>query len=507
MELLLSGAAMLMDWQVILALLVGAIGGVMIGAIPGVGAAVAIAILLPATFALPPLVGLTLLLGIYGSSMYGGALPAVLLNTPGTAVNALTTYDGYPMTQRGEARRAVALAYSASFAGGMISILALIALSPLLAKVAPLFGSREIFLAAFLGILLVVLAHRGQTFAAAMLACFGIFLNSVGLEPTTYARHFTFGQSWLASGVNLIVEVLGLFALSQAFLLLTQPDERPESARMEGSVLSGLKELWLYKRVTSVAAGFGVLMGMIPGVGEFTAQFLSYTYAQKTSDTPEMFGKGAPEGLIASEAANNAVPAAAMIPLLALGIPGEALTAMMLSVFYVHNVIPGPQLFQNKMDFVLALYLALIVLNLIVLVFLLFSTNLLTRIIEVPSRLIGIAILLLSFVGVYSLRNSITDCALAAGFGVLGLVLKRLNLPLVPIILGMVLGGIMQVKLRSSLPRLKTPWDMIDRPVAMVLFAAILLVIALHVRTLVREYRNPPQNRDTDIHLTQAGEQ
>ena len=507
MEDIIAGAGLLLDWRILLALLVGSIGGVVIGAIPGVGAAVAIAILLPATFALPPLVGLIMLLGIYGSSMYGGALPAVLLNTPGTAVNALTTYDGYPMTQRGQAKRAVALAYSASFVGGIISILALITLSPLLAAVAPLFGSREIFLAALLGILLVVLAHRGQTFAAGMLAAFGILLQTVGLEPVNYTRRFTFDQTWLTSGIDLIVVVLGLFALSQAFLLLTQKDKSPEATRLAGSVFSGLKELWLYKRVAGVAAGFGVMMGMVPGVGEFTAQFMSYTYAQKTSKTPETFGKGAPEGLIASEAANNAVPAAAMIPLLALGIPGEALTAMMLSVFYVHSVIPGPQLFQNQMEFVMALYLALLVLNVMVLVFLLFSTNILTRIIEVPTRFVGIVILLLSFVGVYSLRNSITDCAVAAVFGVFGLILKRLNLPLVPIILGMVLGGIMEVKLRSSMPRVKTPLDMIDRPIAMILFALIVLVIALHLRTLIKEIRNRPKNVDKDIHLTHEGEQ
>jgi len=491
MEAFTAALGLLFDWSVLVALLIGSVGGVIIGAIPGVGAAVAIAILLPATFALPPLVGLTLLLGIYGSSMYGGALPAVLINTPGTAVNALTTYDGYPMTRAGQARRAVALACSASFFGGVFAIVCLILLSPVLAKVAPMFGSREIFLAALLGVILVVLAHRGQVFAAGMLVAFGIFLNTVGLEPIRYTKRFTFGQTWLASGVDLIVVVLGLFALSQAFLLLAGRNESPKVQHLKGSMFSGLKELWLYKRVATVSSGFGVLMGMIPGVGEFTAQFLSYTYARRTSQRPELFGKGAPEGLIASEAANNAVPPSAMIPLLALGIPGEALTAMMLSVFYVHNVIPGPQLFQNHMDFVVALYLALLLLNVVVLAFLLISTDGLTRIIQVPTRLIGVVILLLSFVGVYSLRNSITDCAVAAGFGVLGLILKRLSLPIVPIVLGMVLGGIMEVKLRSALPRLKTPLDMIDRPIAAILFALIVLVIGLHIRSLIRERHAP----------------
>ncbi|QBY01463.1 hypothetical protein E2K80_12625 [Rhodophyticola sp. CCM32] len=500
---LLSGAAMLARWDVLAALLIGSIGGVIIGAIPGVGPAVAIAILLPATFAFDPIVGLTVLLGIYGSSMYGGAIPAVLINTPGTAVNALTSYDGYPMTKAGEAHRALSLAYSASFWGGIFGILCLILLSPALAWVAPMFGSREIFLAALLGIILVILAHRGQIFAAGLLAMFGIFLQTVGLDAVTYTARYTFGLSFLSSGINLIVTVLGLFALSQAFFLLTAPDESPDAKPVAGKITAGLRELFRHKRVATVASGFGVILGMIPGTGEFTAQFMSYTYAQKTSKTPENFGKGAPEGLIASEAANNAVPAAAMIPLLALGIPGEALTAMMLSVFYVHNVIPGPQLFQNNIDLVYALYLALIILNVLVLIFLLFSTNLLTKIIQVPTRFLGVMILLLSFVGVYSLRNSLTDCMIAAGFGVLGLILKRLNLPIVPIILGMVLGGIMEVKLRSALPRLNTPLDMIERPIAMIIFAMIVIVLGLHIRALIKEYRANSLDEDHNLHDTQ----
>jgi len=503
MENLIAGALMLARWDVMVALLVGSVGGVVIGAIPGVGPAVAIAILLPATFAMDPIVGLTMLLGIYGSSMYGGAIPAVLINTPGTAVNALTSYDGHPMTERGEAHRAVSLAYSASFWGGVFGIFCLILLSPVLAIIAPMFGSREIFLAALLGIILVILAHRGQIFAAGMLAMFGIFLQTVGLDAVTYTQRYTFGLSFLSSGVNLIVVVLGLFALSQAFFLLTAPDSSPDAKPVTGKMGAGLKELLKHKRVATVASGFGVILGMIPGTGEFTAQFMSYTYAQKTSKTPEAFGKGSPEGLIASEAANNAVPAAAMIPLLALGIPGEALTAMMLSVFYVHNVIPGPQLFQNNIDLVYGLYIALILLNVIVIVFLLFSTNLLTKVIRIPTRFLGVMILLLSFVGVYSLRNALTDCMIAAAFGVLGLILKRLNLPIVPIILGMVLGGIMEVKLRSALPRLKTPMDMIDRPISFIIFVMIVLVIALHVRTLIREVRAHEPDEDHDLHDSQ----
>jgi len=490
MDLILSSIDILMRWDVALALLVGSVGGVLIGAIPGVGPAVAIAILLPATFSMDPIVGLTVLLGIYGSSMYGGAIPAILINTPGTAVNALTTYDGYPMTARGEPRRALSLAYSASFFGGVFSVICLILFAPVLARVAPLFGSREIFLAALLGLILVVVAHRGQSLIAGALAAFGIFIQTIGMEPVKYSQRYTFDQPFLQGGVNLIVVVLGLFALSQAFVLLTSEDEKTRITKLRGGMFQGLRELARHPRVATVSAGFGVLMGMIPGVGEFTAQFMSYTYAQRTSKRPQDFGRGASEGLIAAETSNNAVPAAAMVPLLALGIPGEALTAMMLSVFYVHNVVPGPTLFQNDMDFVVALYLALLILNVLVLIFLLFATNALIQVVKIPNRFLGVCILTLSFVGVYSLRNSVTDCLMAAGFGLLGYVLKRLSMPVVPIILGMVLGGIMEVKLRAAMARVKEPFDFIDRPVAFILFSIIVLVLLSHIVRVLRDRKS-----------------
>ena len=486
MDVLIAGLETLTRFDVIAALVVGSVCGVIIGAIPGVGPAVAIVILLPATFSMEPIVGLTLLLGIYGSSMFGGAIPAILINTPGTALNALTTYDGYPMTKAGEGKRALSLAYSASFFGGVFSVICLMLLTPVLAKIAPLFGSREIFLAALLGLVLVIVTHRGQSIAAAFLVCFGMFINSIGMEPVRYSKRFTFDQTWLSSGIDLIVVVLGLFALSQAFFLLIQKDTQSKAPKLEGGMFQGLIEVFRHKRVAVSSSSFGVIMGIIPGVGEFLAQFFSYMLAQKTSKSPEKFGKGSPEGLIASEAANNAVPGAAMIPLLALGIPGEALTAMMLAVFYVHNVIPGPQLFSTQPDFIISLYLALLFLNILSLAFLLLSTNILLQIIRIPTRFLGVGILTLSFVGVYSLRNSVIDCALCAVFGVIGLVIKRLNLPMVPIILGMVLGRIMEIKLRQSLPRVDSLIDFINRPIAFIIFMLILLALSLHIWTMFR---------------------
>ena len=490
--------AQLLRLDVALAIAVGAVGGVVIGAIPGVGPAVAIAILLPATFQFEPLVGITLLLGIYGASMFGGAVPAILINTPGTPVNALTTYDGYAMTRRGEARRALAIAYSASFTGGLFSVACLLALSPFLARVAPYFGSRDVFMAALLGVVMVVLAHRRQTVAAAMLVSLGMFLNTIGLEGVRFSHRFTFGQTWLNPGFDLITVILGLFAISQAFKLLVDRDPPPRLPRMEQGRGGGFREIARHPRLAGVSSSFGVVMGIVPGVGEFLAQFFSYTFAQKTSRKPDLIGRGSPEGLIASEAANNAVPAAAMIPLLALGIPGEALTAMMLSVFHVHGVIPGPKLFETQPHFLQSLFVVLLAVNVLVLAFLKLSTGWLVQVVRVPSRYLGVAVLTLSLVGVYSLRASLVDCAVAAAFGMFGFILRRLELPLVPIVLGMVLGRIMDEKFRASLARVETPLDFIDRPISATIFAIIVASLLAHVVALIRERRRAEAGSSPD---------
>jgi putative tricarboxylic transport membrane protein len=393
------------------------------------------------------------------------------------------------MTQRGEARRALGLAYSASLFGGLFSIACLMALAPVLARVAPMFGAREIFLAALLGITLVVLTHRGQVLAAAMLACFGIFLQTIGIEGSAYTQRYTFGQGWLQNGIDLIVVVLGIFAISQALVLFMGLNKNAPIPHVgKSGFLRTMGEITRHKRVATVASGFGVICGMIPGVGEFMSQFLSYSYAQRSSKTPELFGKGSPEGLIASEAANNSVPPAAMIPLLALGIPGEELTAMMLAVFYVHNVIPGPQLFQGQMDFVLALYICLIILNILVVVFLFFATDTLMKVMLIPNRFLGMMILTFSLIGVYSLRNSLKDVFIAVGFGVFGMILKRLDWPTSPVILGIVLGRLMEPKLRTAMARVETPWDFINRPIAFILFTIIVLAITIQGWTMIRDH-------------------
>lgn len=498
MDVLLQSLDTFTRLDVWFALLAGSIGGVIIGAIPGVGPAVAIAILLPATYSMEPIVGITLLIGIYGASMYGGAIPAILINTPGTPVNALTTYDGYSMTKQGRARRALTLAYWASFFGGIFSVVCLMLMTSVIAQVAPLFGSRDILMAAILGLVLVIVSHRGESLIAGVLVFLGMFISTIGMESIRYTKRFTFDQSWLNSGMDLITVLLGLFAMSQAFVLLIGNDSKVPMPDLKGqSKREGFYDLMKYKTVAVISASMGVIMGIIPGVGEFLAQFFSYNIANNISKKPERFGHGAPEGIIASEAANNAVPAAAMIPLLALGIPGEALTAMMLSVFYVHSIIPGPNLFINHADFVYGLYMSLFLVNVLIMMFLLVATRPLLRIIQIPQRFLGVAIMGLSFVGVYSLRNSLVDCMLCAGFGVFGYILRRLKMPIVPIILGIVLGNIMEQKFRAGMARVNDFTDFIDRPISFSIFVIIIIVLVVHGRNIWRGYKTTQAKQTT----------
>lgn len=497
MDAFLIGLNNLMVPDVLIAIVVGSIGGLIIGAVPGIGPAIAIAILLPATMFLDDLVSLVLLLGVYGSSMYGGAIPAILINTPGTPVNALTTYDGYAMTRRGEAARALSLAYASSFFGGCFSIImaliALFAFGPYLRDLGALFGQRDILMAAVLGSVLLIAAHRQTMGIAAMLFGFGFLIAMIGRQTTRKIDRFTFDIEYLYPGFNLIVVIVGIFALSQALNLMVGKDDDPPEARLTGGLLSGFKELFERRLITVLSACYGTVMGIIPGVGEFVAQFFSYSTARAISKEPARFGHGSPEGLIASETSNNAVPAAAMIPLLALGVPGEALTAMMMVVFFDAGIKPGPDIFENNPDFLFSLFTALLIINALVLAALLFLTKYIVKMIYIPNRFLGAFIMILSFVGVYSIRNNLADCVFAVIFGYIGFILRRLDWPLVPIVLGLVLGSIILERLTAGAGQIKTAVDLINRPVSGTLFVVILMVIGFIIWTSIKNRRESYQ--------------
>lgn len=483
MDFLLLGLNQLADPLLLLVMCFGAILGVIVGAIPGAGAAVTISILLPSTFGMEPLFGMTLLLGVYCGSAYGSAIPAVLLNTPGSPVAVLTAQEAKPFADRGEARRAMSLAYSSSFVGGVLAVLALMLLTKPLAHIAQNFGSAEFAMLAISALVLVIIGHAGQRIEAIAALSFGLFLASIGIETAFATQRYTFGQGWLLQGIPLVPLVIGLFAMSEALVQLTGQGTKSVPAKLDGSFFTGFSEIFRYPRTLFGSSMIGILIGIMPGVGEFLAQQVNYVWAKKLSPEGHLFGKGAPEGIIVSEATNNAVPPAALIPMLALGIPGEELTAMMLAVFLVHNVIPGPDLFLNRPEFVAGLYGTLMIMNFVIILFLMAATNFIARASTVDRRFLGITILTLSLIGTYASNYNFSDVGIAMVFGYLGFVLRTHNWPLTPILLGLVMGPIVEGRMRQALGGSNGDFTIfLTRPISAVITAALALLIVMTLR-------------------------
>lgn len=452
MDAILLGFQEIAHWQVILALIIGALAGILVGAIPGMEPAGAMAIALPFTLTMEPLPGVILLLGCYGGAWYGGAIPAILIKVPGTPVNVLTTYDGYPMARQGQPMRALSLAYSSSFVGGIISILALIFLAPIMAGFAEKFGPPEYASVMLLASISVVLAHHQHISAAIITFSLGMFLGTIGFEQPFNTQRFTFDQTWLLGGVPMVPVVIGLFAMSQALVLMETKKAPKQVGDLEtAGRFRGLLEVFKYPRTVARSSGIGVIMGLLPGVGEFGAQFLSYSLARRFSKKPEEFGKGSPEGLVASEVSINACTSTVLIPLLSLGIPADPLMAMLLAVFMIHNIIPGPQLFVEHPDFIAGLYISLFFLNIFVMAFLLFATKYVVKLSRITPRAIGAAIMVLALVGSYTQNFRLTDALITVGFAVVGRFMLKNGLPAFPLVVGLVLGPMLETRIKQAL--------------------------------------------------------
>ncbi len=490
-ETIALGLQQLTEPVIWIALISGSFLGVVLGAIPGIGPGVGIVLLLPVTYTMDPLAGMTLLMGLYAAGWYGGAIPAITINTPGTGVNVLTTYDGYPMAKGGEPQRALSLAYASSFVGGIFAVVVLVIAAWPLAALSKYLTSVDLGMAALLAMVLVVVAHRGSEFASFAMLGVGLFVSTIGLETAYGSARYTFGTTWMMGGVPLISMILGLFALSQALTLIFSDRVVDKSeTEVDRRLLSGFVEVFRYPKTLFRSAGFGVGMGVLPGVGEFLAQFFAYTTARAGSKTPEKFGRGAPEGIIASETANNAVPPAALVPLLSLGIPGEAFTAMMLTVFIVHGVDPGPTLFEDNKAFVAGLYMTLFIMNFIIVGLLLVGTRWIARLSTIDDRLLGVIIMCLVMVGTFSRNYRLSDTLIAICFGVLGFALRRANIPMVPMILGLVLGPIMERYFRQGIGAAGGDLTVfVTRPVSLVFLMIIIILILMAAKNVAGRMR------------------
>ncbi|WP_240455602.1 tripartite tricarboxylate transporter permease [Halomonas faecis] len=467
------------------AVFIGFIGG----ALPGISGVILVVILLPVTYGMDPTAAFMLLTAIYGSTVFSGLITAILYRAPGTPEAVMTAFDGYPMTQQGQAGKALGIGVLSSAIGGLVGTVALIIFTPLLASVALKFSSPEYFALAILG-LTVVASLGGRLIFGLIGATLGLLIASVGIDPLTGTSRYTFGSLHLAEGVGLIPVIVGLFAVSEVMKrALGQETHQPLK-----KVSVKIFDMPILRRIgitLSRSSLLGVIIGILPGIGASTAAMVSYSETVRWSKHPEQFGKGAPEGIAAPEAANNAAAMGALVPLFALGIPGSGTTAIILGAFIMHGLQPGPMFMMTSSDLIYAVFAGLFIVNFMILLFSKPFIALFTRLLNIPYSALGPIIVMCCIVGTYSVRNSMFDVWLMLGFGVLGFLLEKIRFPLVSIILGLVLGPIAESELRRSLAMSQGDLGIFfTRPISATLIAiSCLLLIAAIIVPLRKRWR------------------
>ncbi|QFT79998.1 Tripartite tricarboxylate transporter TctA family protein [Roseovarius sp. THAF27] len=475
------------------AMLGASILGVFIGALPGLNPVMAIALLLPLTYSMEPLVALGMVAGIYNGSMYGGAIPAILLRIPGTPAAIATTFDGYPMAQRGEAARALKIACWSSALGGTASAIALMTIGPILARATLAFGPAEYFWIAMFGMASIGVLVGSDAAKGLMAATLGLLLGTVGLDQLSGAARFTFDQVWLLSGLDLIVILVGLYALPPVIALAESADLKGlsaaqlklEPAKVPWSEIRGFVPTW----IRSSLIGIGV--GILPGAGGNIAAFLSYNAAKSASDDPDSFGKGNPAGVAAAECGNNADNAASMIPALTLGIPGNVVAALVLGALLIHGLQPGPQLFHQNPSLVGGFMVQMLLTSLLILaVGGAAATKVFAQVQRLPGVLLVPTILVLMAVGVYVINGRIVDLWIMFAAGLAGYVFEKVNVPLAPIVLGLILGPMAEQNVRRALLISRGDvTELVTRPISAVIALATLGLILLPILSAISRRR------------------
>jgi len=429
----------------------GALVGTMVGILPGIGPAAGIALLLPVTFGLPPVSSLIMLAGIYYGAMYGGTLTSVLINTPGESASVATTFDGYQMALQGRAGAALGIAAIGSFIAGTLGVVALMLAAPTLADVAVLFGPPEYFALATLGLLTIAGLGGSSATKALLAAVAGLALATIGADPMTGSKRFTFNILELSDGLEFLPVAVGLFGIAEVFANLATPVRlAPIRASLSGLVPTW--QDWIVSRGAILRGGLiGFVIGVLPGAGATIASFVAYGVERRVSKHPERFGQGAIEGVAAPESANNAATAGAMVPLLALGIPGSSTTAVLLGAFVLYGLRPGPLLLTEHPDVFWGLIASMYVGNVMLLFLNLPGAPLFASVLRLPYSVIAAGILGISIAGAYSLQNNLFDVWVALAFGVLGYLMKRFDYPAAPLVLALVLGPLLEMSLRQSL--------------------------------------------------------
>ena len=488
-DLLVQGAPLFFTYQTFFLTAAGIVAGLFIGVLPGLGPLMGIVLLLPVAFHLPPISAMGMLIAIYVGGSAGGSISAILLRIPGTPLAAATLFDGYPMAQKGRAQDAIGLSITASALGGLVAGVVLLLFSPLLAAFALRFGPPEYAAMALLGLLTIAIVSEGSTIKGLITGAFGLAIATMGTDEFTNAYRFTFGNFNLTSGPHIVPVVVGLFALSEVFFQIENGGflAHPKIQKLQIS-FRALRLITAHKLNLLRSALIGTFLGAIPGAGGDVSAFVSYAVARRMSKPEEGYGQGAEGGVVATEAANNGCCGGALIPSLSLGIPGDASTAVLLAALFLLGFFPGPELFRYNADIAGGIFVAYLTGNVILLVLGIVLVPFFGTVLKLPKAWLLPAVLLLSTMGTFALQNSIFDLWVMLVFGGIGYLLRRANYPLAPIIIGMILGPVLENNFRRSLLISRDGLQIfVDRPISLSILCIIALLLIYVVVSVVRQ--------------------
>lgn len=453
LQYVVPATGLLFTLENILWINIGVFVGSVFAAIPGLSVILCVILFLPVTYTMTAIPGMMFLLGIYCAGGYGGSVSAILINTPGTPHAAATMLDGHPLSRQGRTKAALKIALYASTFGGVFSALMLLFLGPQVAKIAAQLGTAEYFMVCVFGLTIIAGVSGKSIIRGLVSACLGLLISCVGTDPMTSYDRFTFGISRLYLGLDLAVCLIGLFALVEILAKAEKKlgELRLDTAKMHDDGKITKEEFKRMIRPVLMSSLIGVMVGIVPGTGASEASWFSYNTAKNLSKHPEEFGHGSVEGIAAAESANNAVTGATLIPLLTLGIPGDGTVAIMLSALMINGLNPGLSLFTTDGDIMYAIMLGLILVNVFMLIQGKFLTTLFAKVVSIPQEILTPIIVIFCFAGAYSVNENYFDVAVALVFGVLAWVLRKLDLPPVPILLGLVLGRMTETNFRRAL--------------------------------------------------------
>jgi putative tricarboxylic transport membrane protein len=449
--------------------------GIVIGSMPGLSATMAIAILLPLTYGMDPANGISMLASLYMGSMYGGSILAILLNTPGTPAAAATVMDGYKMTENGQAGKALGISLVSSLIGGLVGAIVLLSIAPILGEIALGIGALEMFAVAVLGITIISSLSAGSAIKGLLSGTIGLLISLIGMHAITGIPRFTFGSVYLFDGISFVVALIGLFSIPQALKLIEKEQEVGKVSKIKDRILPRWKDIKGQGMNFLRSSGIGVVTGLIPGTGGDTASWFSYNEAKRFSKQKKKFGTGHIEGLVAPETSNNAVVGGALVPTITLGVPGSSATAVLMGGLMIHGIMPGPTLMTEHAGVAYTLLWAVLFSCIFLFIMGLLYTKVAVGITRIPGNVLAPIIILFCVVGTFSVQNSMVDVMIMFGFGILGYFMSKLDISVAPLVVGMILGGMLDTSMHQSLLIGGGSWGVfLTSPVAVVL-----LIIAL----------------------------